>query len=177
MRGCCLCMTHKVLISTLLAIVIATPVNLAADDLQSLLERLESLPYSEITVSYTLSMPLLDDDVDYILLLRPDSITATPSNEQPPRTQCVTTSQFSCFLPDSIAAQIRRATTTSNHTVTYTPSDSTSVVTVTYAVDSIVGALTTYIFDENAIISITKINNPSTLTEQTITVRYTALSN
>lgn len=153
----------------------ATATTASAQSLPELLDRLESNEFSEITIDYTLRMPLLADDVVYTLILRPDSVTAIPYGNRPTHSSHISRSQFASLHPDSIAAHIRRHSTSPLHSVSYETADSIATVTSVYSVDSIIGTATTYTFRLPSFspISVETINNPSSLTEQTITARYT----
>lgn len=159
-----------------LIILIAAEVTASAQSLHKLLDRLQSIDFSEITIDYTLHMPLLSNDVAYTIILHPDSVTAIPHNGRPPHSSHISSSQFASLHPDSIASLLRRHTSSPQHSVSYEPSDSSVTITSTHSVDSIIGSVSTYTFRLPSLnpISIETINNPSAITEQTITARYTS---
>lgn len=167
-------MKAKTAIYTLI-ILAASATTAPAQSLPELLDRLESTEFSEITIDYTLRMPLLADDVVYTLILRPDSVTAIPCGNHPAHSSHISHSQFASLHPDSIADRIRRHSTSPHHAVSCETADSIATVTSVYSVDSIIGSVATYTFrlPSFAPVSAETINNPSTLTEQTITARYT----
>lgn len=157
-----------------LIILSATIATASAQSLHEILNQPNSREFSEITIDYTLRMPLLDDDVVYTLILHSDSVTAIPYGNRPKHTSHISRSQFASLHPDSIAACILRLSSSPHHSVTYSVSDSIITISTVYSVDSIIGSISTYTLRYPSLIptSIETINNPSSITEQTISAHY-----
>ncbi len=131
-------------IVAVLALVLHTGVS--AHNIEKLLAGIAQLPAENVTASYTMQMPLMDEDVEYMLTFAGDSITATPLNGMPAKTQAISDSPFAAFHPAKIASTIKDKGRGKGHEITHSESD--------------------------GMVTIVIVNNPASLTEQTITINY-----
>lgn len=131
-------------IVAVLALVLHTGVS--AHNIDELLAGTSKLPAENVTASYTMHMPLMDEDVEYTLTFAGDSITATPLNGMPAKTQAIADSPFAAFHPAKIASTLKGKAHDKGHEISHSESD--------------------------GMVTIVIVNNPASLTEQTTTINY-----
>lgn len=146
----------------------------SAQDINSILAFRTNVSNENVSAVYTMQMPLMDDDVIYSLVFHKDSITATPGNGMPEKKQAISKSPFAAFHPERIAPSLSDKMNDNKYKITQQITDNKIEIVATYCVDSIVGSTAYYQFDKETCrpLSTKIVNNPSSLTEQTITINY-----
>lgn len=159
-------------IVAVLALVLHTGVS--AHNIEELLDGIAKLPAENVTASYTMQMPLMEEDVEYTLTFSGDSITATPLIDMPAKTQAISDSPFGAFHPATIASTIGGKVRDKGYDITHGESDGKVTIAIERREGDIVGSTARYDFDSDTLrpITIRIVNNPASLTEQTITITY-----